>query len=224
MTPEYRLGLAVFDLDGTLLSTRSPYGYVHQALGVEAQAAAVYARYKAGELTYMEWGQEEIALWRGQSAERIKAITAAIPYRPGAREVVAQLRRAGVAVALLSAGFDLHVTQRARELGVDEAIFNRLEVRDGRLTGAFGGGVDGHEKGELIGALQDRFGASPMETLAAGDTRYDIPMFVRAAVSIAVDPADPSVVEAADFELPGGDWRLAWGLIEELRPGWLPKI
>ena len=37
----HTLKLAVFDLDGTLKSVRSPYDFVHRALGMKAQAAQI---------------------------------------------------------------------------------------------------------------------------------------------------------------------------------------
>ncbi len=216
------LRLAVFDLDGTLKAVRSPYSYVHRALGVERPAAEIFDRYQRGELSYFEWGQEEIALWRGLSVERLQQIVGEIPYYPGAVGFVRQLKTAGVIVVLVSAGFDIHVQRCAVELGADHAVYNGLEVVDGRLTGRFLGGVDGQNKGELVRQLQERYGTSKAETLAAGDTLYDISMFPEAAVSVAVSPSDPAVAEAANLLLPEGDWTGVWGMIERARPGWLP--
>ena len=150
------------------------------------------------------------------------AIVREIPYWPGAVEFVRRLRAAGVTVALISAAFDLHVQPCATELGAEVAFFNGLGVAGGRLTGEFFDGVDGHNKGELLASLQVRFGVEPAETLAAGDTLYDMSMFPRAAVRVAVSPADPAGAEAADLVLPDGDWTQVWEMIQALRPGWLP--
>jgi phosphoserine phosphatase len=217
-----KLKLAVFDLDGTLKQVTSPYSHVHRALGVHEQAARILARYRSGELTYVQWGQEEIALWRGLEVSRLVEIVSGIPYWPGAREFVGRLKAAGITVALVSAGFDVHVQRCAAELGADHAYYNRLGVEDGRLTGAFWAGVNSHNKGQLVRELQARFGATRAETLVAGDNDHDATMFPEAAVSIAVAPADPTVAAAADVVLADGDWRPVWGIIEARRPGWLP--
>jgi phosphoserine phosphatase len=216
-----QIKLAVFDLDGTLKAARSPYDFVHRALGVKAHAARVFARYQRGELSYFEWGQEEIGLWRDLPVERLMAIIRTIPYWPGAVSFVQRLKAAGVVVALVSAGFDLHVEHCAAELDADVALCNRLGVANGRLTGEFIDGVDSHNKGQLVQALQVRFGATRAETLAAGDTPADIRMFPNAAVSVAVAPAELPVAEAADLLFPDGDWSRAWEMIEAFRPGWL---
>lgn len=217
-----KLELAVFDLDGTLKAVRSPYGHVHRALGVHQQAARIVARYQRGELTHEEWGQQEIALWRGLRVDALDRIVRQIPYWPGAVDFVRRLKAGGVRVALVSAGFDLHVQLCAAELGADLALYNQLGVSNGRLTGEFSGGVDGHNKGDLVRQIQDRFQVGAAGTLAAGDTLYDIPMFREAEISVAVAPQEPAVAEAADLLLPDGDWAGAWDLIEGLRPGWLP--
>jgi phosphoserine phosphatase len=220
--PTSTLKLAVFDLDGTLKQVTSPYSHVHRALGVQEEAALILARYRRGELSYEGWGQEEIALWRGLEVARLVDIVSQIPYWPGAQDFVGRLRAAGVTVALVSAGFDVHVRRCAAELGVDHAYHNRLGIEDGRLTGAFWAGVNSHNKGKLVRELQARFGATRAETLVAGDNEHDTTMFPEAAVSIAVAPADPAVAAAADLLLPDGDWRPVLAMIESARPGWLP--
>jgi phosphoserine phosphatase len=222
MIHDSSLRLAVFDLDGTLTAVSSPYDYVHRALGVKAEAAKIKSRYQQGELDYLEWGREETRLWRNLPVEHLTAITQAIPYWPGAMDFVQRLKAAGVVVAIVSAGFDLHVEQRAAELEADVAFFNRLGVADRRLTGEFFAGVDSGNKGELVQALQARFGVTRAETMAAGDTVSDTHMFPNAAVSIAVAPGEAAVAEASDLLLPNGDWSSAWKMIQDFRPGWLP--
>jgi phosphoserine phosphatase len=217
-----RLKLAVFDLDGTLTQVPSPYRHVHHALGVQQQAERILARYRSGELSYTQWGAEEIALWQGLEVARLIEIVSEIPYRPGALEFVGRLKGGGVAVALVSAGFDVHVRRCAAQLDVDHAFFNRLGVEDGRLTGRFWAGVNSHNKGELVRELQARFGASQAETLVAGDNEHDATMFPEAAVRIAVAPSDQVVAAAADLVLADGDWRPVWATIAAARPGWLP--
>ena len=215
-----RCKLAVFDLDGTLKQASSPYQVVHHALGVEAAAAAVYERYQLGELDYAQWGQEEITLWRGLPVSQLLELIRQIPFLPGAQSVVASLHASGVQVALVSAGFDVHVQHCADELGIKEVYHNRLVIADGLLTGDLITTVDSHNKGQLVRELQAKFGIDPAETLVAGDTIWDIPMFAEAAVSIAVAPSDPAVGQAADLLLADGDWNRVPALVEKLRPGW----
>ena len=217
-----KLGLAAFDLDGTLKAVRSPYGFVHRALGVQVRAAEIYVRYQRGELSYREWGQEEIGLWGDLPAERLLEIVRTIPYWPGAVDFVRRLKAAGVVVAIVSAGFDLHVKRCATELEVDVAYCNQLGVTNGRLSGEYHTRVDSRNKGQLVQELQARYGLGRAETLAAGDTMHDTHMFANAGFSVAVAPGDDGVSEAADLLLPDGDWSDIWQMVEARRPGWLP--
>jgi HAD superfamily phosphoserine phosphatase-like hydrolase len=204
-----KLRLAVFDLDGTLKAVRSPFRYVSESLGLQAQAESIFVRFQRGEIAYQDWGKLEVALWQGTPEWRLIQILHTIPYRPGAVEFVRRLKSGGVIIVLISAAFRQHVEPSAEELAA-EFVCNSIGVADGLLTGDFSSRIDGRNKGS-----QD-------ETLTAGDTAGDISMFSESAISIAVDPESLEIVQAASLLLPENDWRQAWELIDALRPGWLP--
>jgi phosphoserine phosphatase len=111
---------------------------------------------------------------------------------------VGTLKRLGYTVAVVSGGFDRIVDPIAAELGIDHAVANRLEVVDGRLTGA------------LIGPILDRAGKAreleriaalervPLEqTVAIGDGANDLDMIAAAGLGVAFN-AKPVVRAAAD--------------------------
>jgi phosphoserine phosphatase len=214
--------LAVFDLDGTLTAVRSPFLYVSEALGFGKSAREIAARYWRGEITYQAWGCETVALWAGTLVSDLRCIVSRIPYRPGAVEFVQHLKRQGVAVALVSVAFEQHVGSRGDELGVDHVVCNQLHEKDGRVTGKFTYQVGCISKRELVRDLQLKYGVTLAQTLVAGDTTGDIPMFGEAAVSIAVAPESPEVQQAASIRLPEDDWNEARCLIARLRPDWFP--
>jgi phosphoserine phosphatase len=216
-----KLRLAVFDLDGTLKAVRSPFRYVSESLGLQAQAESIFVRFQRGEIAYQDWGKLEVALWQGTPEWRLIQILHTIPYRPGAVEFVRRLKSGGVIIVLISAAFRQHVEPSAEELAA-EFVCNSIGVADGLLTGDFSSRIDGRNKGKIINDLQTRFGISQDETLTAGDTAGDISMFSESAISIAVDPESLEIVQAASLLLPENDWRQAWELIDALRPGWLP--
>ena len=222
-SPRSKLRLAIFDLDGTLTAVRSPYRFVSRALGLDTEAAQVFARFQRGEINYRDWGRHEVALWKGVPLGQFIRIIHSIPYRPGAKEFVHLLKATGVSIALISAAFQPHVERCAAELGADVSLFNRLGVFNDRLTGEFFSEIGGDNKGKLARGLLSRFDITREEALAAGDTQGDIPMFSEVAASIVVEPESPEVAQAADLLLPGGDWSRAWTLLEEFRPGWLPS-
>jgi len=218
-----QLGLAVFDLDGTLTTVRSPFLYVSEAFGVGSDARDIADRYWRGEISYRTWGREIAALWSGRSTEELRRVVAQIPYRPGVMAFLRRLKQSGVIVALLSVAFEQHVRPRGLELGVDYMECNELHEEKGRLTGKFSHRVDHANKRELVRRLQRSYGKTPEHTLVAGDTTGDVAMFGEAVVSIAVDPESLVVQEAASLRLPNDDWGEAWNLINEQRPNWLPE-
>jgi len=202
-----RIRLAVFDLDGTLTSVRSPFHYISTLLGYGEQANEIADRYRKGEICYKSWGKEIVLLWRGLRESQIIEIASTIPYRTGAIEFIEALKLSGVSIAIVSVAFPQHVMYRSKTLGANFVRCNTLGVEKGYLTGEFTYIVDDQNKKDIIKEIQISNGISLMETIVAGDTQGDIPMFSEAAISIAVDPETELVRESASVCLPDADWR-----------------
>ena len=205
------LRLAVFDLDGTLKPRRDPYTYLHERLGVADQAKALTARGLAGKLSYEEWLRGDAALWRGTTRAHLEQLMQDLPYTPGARETIAALKARGVEVVIISAGLLFHAELVARDLGISRYVANEVVFSDGGadavVTGEVVAAVSIENKGALLDAMQEELGMGPEVTLAVGDMRSDIPLFERAAVSMAVQPHSDAVAEMADIVLPQADLR-----------------
>lgn len=205
------LKLAVFDLDGTLKPRRDPYTYLHECLGVVEKARDLTAKGIAGELTYEAWLRGDAALWRGTPRAVLEQLMREIPYTPGARETVAALKSRGVEIVIISAGLLFHAELVARDLGIAHAIANEIVFSDDGagavVTGEVVAAVSIKNKGVLLDAMQEELGLGPEVTLAVGDMRSDVPLFERAAVSVAVQPHSDAVAEAADIVLPQADLR-----------------
>ncbi len=230
VSPQNTLELAVFDLDGTLKPLRDPYVHLHEQLGVVEEAAALTARGLAGELTYEEWLRGDAGLWKGTPRAVVERIVREIPYAPGARETIATLRSHGVEVALVSAGLLFHAEIVAQELGISHVFANEIVFGPGEdgageiVTGDAVATVTITNKGEVVAALQERLGVPPAHTLVVGDTRGDLPMFARAAVSVAVQPSRPEVSAAADIVLPTADLRPLLARLHAYAPTfWSPE-
>ncbi len=201
----FALRLAVFDLDGTLKVAFSPWRYLHEALGVEDQAAVYRARFFRGEIDYWEWARLDAALWKGVELARVEDIFQHSEYRPGVRELFTLLNEHNVPTAIVSTGLGVHVRQVAADLGVRRTVSNELVVRDGRLTGEALVRVTEESKGEAMTALRRDFGAQPQECLAVGDGPADVDLFAQAGLAIAVCPRDGRVRDAADVIIDDGD-------------------
>ena len=196
-----RIKCAFFDVDGTLKAERDPYLYLHRQLGTEEQGLASLEMFERGEIDYDEWGQLDARLWAGQDAAHVTRLLADIPWMPGARQLVAALRRAGVKIALVSSGLDLHVNKVSAELGADFAFANQLCLEDGHLSGELRIGVPQWSKGEIVAGVMAQAGLLSPDCIAVGDGLADVAMFERVGWSVAVAPKEEEVREAASLIL-----------------------
>ena len=216
------LRLAIFDLDGTLKQARDPYVYLHQRLGTWEVAQTFFAQGVSGQLPYSEWLQFDASLWKGVSRAAMEAIFRDNPYLPGARETVCSLRQAGVQVAVVSTGLNVHAELVQAELELDWIIANELLFEDGYATGAARERVPEGGKGQIVEQLQAELHVPPTDCLAVGDSTSDAAMFARVRIGVAVNPSSDQVRLAASFVLESLD---LWPLLPKLRetvPGWLP--
>jgi HAD superfamily phosphoserine phosphatase-like hydrolase len=212
------LRLAVLDVDGTLKCAESPYTYLHERLGVAHLAAEHRELALAGRISYGEWLDRDVALWKGQPADGLAVLLAENPYVPGAPELLRALKRNGVLLALVSAGFTLNTDPVAAEFEADYVLANDLRVVDGILDGSAVNHVPEGGKALFAATLMRRLGITPEETLAAGDTRGDLELFDCAGLRLAVNPKSPELRARADVvfepDLTGAvDWLAARGYL-----------
>lgn len=193
--------LVVFDMDGVLVDAVSSWVYVHRHFQVNNDHS-LYA-YLDGEIDDLEFIRRDISLWTKKepaiTALSIEEILSKVPLMPGARETISTLRSRGVRTAIVSAGIDLLSKRIARELSMDLEFANGL-VTDGhgRLSGEGILRVKLMEKGDAVAEAAEALGADLAETVAVGDSRYDVSMFERAGKGIAFQPVDDIVRERAD--------------------------
>jgi phosphoserine phosphatase len=117
---------------------------------------------------------------------------------PGARTFVRTLHRLGFTVAVVSGGFHAVIDPIARELGIQHAEANHLEVADGRLTGRLEGQIiDRAGKAAVLRRIAAAEGVPLEQTVAIGDGANDLDMLAAAGLGIAFN-AKPVVREQAD--------------------------
>ena len=129
-----------------------------------------------------------------RSAERLQ-------LNPGASELVAACKKAGLKVLLVSGGFTFFADRVAKSLGIDYVKSNQLEVVSDRLTGRlldqpWGDICDGQEKCETLLQTCTLLGIQPRQSIAVGDGANDLPMMDAAGLSVAYH-AKPKVRERA---------------------------
>ncbi len=216
------LRLAVFDMDGTLKRARDPYVYLHRRLGTLEAAEVWTEQGRRGEISYVQWLGLDVSLWKGRPRSLLRQLLRENPYLPGAKETVRALRERGVRVVIISSGLLLQAEMVAADLGIDLVRANEIgfagDEQDPVVSGEVRAWVPFAAKGEVLAGLQAELGVVPEECLAVGDGRTDLPLFERAAVSVAVAPTDPEVAAAADIVLPEQDLRPLLPLLQQRAP------
>jgi phosphoserine phosphatase len=189
--------LVVMDVDSTLIQDEVIELLAAHA-GREAEVAAVTEAAMRGELDFAASLRQRVAVLEGLPASVLDEVRKAVQFTPGARTLVRTLKRLGFTVAIVSGGFIEIVADLARELGIDHAQANQLEIVDGRLTGrVIGDIVDREGKAAALRRFAAEAGLPLSRTVAIGDGANDLDMLEVAGLGIAFN-AKPVVREQAD--------------------------
>lgn len=163
--------------------------------GKKSEVAAITEAAMRGEIAdYAESLRQRVALLAGVPVEAAQeVIDQALRLTPGARQLVAGAKAAGLTTLLVSGGFTLFTTPVAEMLGFDRVRSNVLEVDQGLLTGRLVGEiVDGEAKANTLKALCEELGVPTNKSIAVGDGANDLPMMALAGLSVA-HKAKPAV-------------------------------
>ncbi|MGH7095135.1 MAG: HAD-IB family phosphatase, partial [Stellaceae bacterium] len=143
----------------------------------------------------------------GAAADLLDHVAARIRLSPGARPLVATMRRTGAPTALVSGGFAVFAERIAAELGFDHVLANRLDLVGGRIAGTVARPiVTGQTKRAFLLTLAAEHAVPLAATLAVGDGANDLPMLRVAGLGIAYR-AKPAVAAAARRRLDHADLR-----------------
>ena len=201
--------LIAFDMDSTLINIEC-VDEIADAVGRKAQVAAITEATMRGEIAdFKESLRQRVALLKGVTVADMERVFAErLQLNPGAAELVAACKQAGMKVLLVSGGFTFFADRVRDLLQIDFTRSNVLEIDDGVLTGkmvdqAWGDICDGAEKRRMLLQTCADLGISPQQAIAMGDGANDLPMMAEAGLSVAVH-AKPKVREQAMVAINSG--------------------
>ncbi|MGH7058834.1 MAG: phosphoserine phosphatase SerB [Stellaceae bacterium] len=199
-----RKQLLVADLESTIIENEM-LDDLAGLVGVGPRVAEITRRAMNGEIDFSAAIEARVALLAGIGNSVLEKAATGIRLTPGARALVATMRRAGARTALVSGGFTVFAERVATALGFDHVIANRLEFADSRLAGrVLSPIVTGETKRRaLLGFVAD-YGLSPAEVIAVGDGANDLAMLGAAGLGIAFH-AKPAVAAAARWRIDHAD-------------------
>jgi phosphoserine phosphatase len=188
--------LVAFDMDSTLIQVEV-IDELAKRYGVGDEVSAITSGAMRGEFDFKESLRRRLALLKGLDASVLEDVARNLPLTEGAERLIVNLKRLGFKVAIISGGFTYFGERLKQLLGIDYVYANKLEIKDGRLTGrVIGPIVDGARKAELLGRLADKEGISLQQVAAVGDGANDLPMLGLAGLGIAFH-AKPKVKAGA---------------------------
>lgn len=192
--------LVVFDMDSTLIQGEI-INELARVRGCEDKVSEITARAMGGELDFSESLRERVSLLEGTPVGVLDEVYRSIKLAEGARELILVLKRLGYRLAVISGGFTFFTNRLKTELGLDYAYANKLEVKDGYLTGRVSGViVDGVRKGDLLNTLAQTEGIGTDQVIAIGDGANDLQMLELAGLGVAFN-AKAAVRERADHAI-----------------------
>ncbi|MFC2400523.1 phosphoserine phosphatase SerB [Streptococcus sobrinus] len=193
-------GLLVMDVDSTLVQEE-----VIDLLGAEAglgeKIAAITERAMNGELDFKQALEERVSLLKDLPEAIFEQVFQKIHFNRGAKELVNELHRRGYKVGLVSGGFHETVDRLAAAANIDYVVANRLEVKNGLLTGRTLGDIVTKEvKVAKLKEWAAENGLTLDQTIAMGDGANDLPMIQTAGIGIAFC-AKPIVRQQAPYQI-----------------------
>ncbi len=167
----------IFDLDGTLIDSVYPHALAWQQalrqIGIEAPAWAIHRRIgMSGSLLAKSVAREHGRSLNDAVIESLEARHSAIfkdlapppPPLPGARDLLAFLREAGIAHGIATSGKTSEVESSLKEL----ALAKSAVIVDGEMVGSV------KPEPDLFLKCQEMLGVDRSQCLIVGDAIWDI--------------------------------------------------
>lgn len=196
-------GVAILDMDGTLLSKRSIDLFCAE-LGLTERLAQVdrlsshLAAYKISGII--------ASFFKGIPRDRLEGLLDSIPLNEGADDFVNFLKSKGFFVAIATDSYEFLAERLARRIGADAAYGNIVEVRGDFLTGNLLTDrrclkVEGCREYStcklwFMRKLKNKIGGL---TVAVGDGDSDLCAIGGADIGVAYRPKTNSIAMVADF-------------------------
>ena len=205
--------LIAFDMDSTLINIEC-IDEIADAVGRKAEVSAITEAAMRGEITdFKDSLRRRVALLKGVTVADMEGVyTERLRINPGAPELIAACKAAGMKVLLVSGGFTYFANRVKERLGIDFARSNILEVESGPTCGTLTGRLvaqswgdicDGAEKRRTLLEVASLMGIEPSQCIAMGDGANDLPMMGVAGLSVAYH-AKPKVREQAMVSIESG--------------------
>jgi len=213
--------LAVLDMDGTLLESRS-IDVLCQKFGLETKLKEIDSRDDFLEDYIVS---EAIAqLFARMRASDLEKVFDGISIVNGAKEFIDFLKERKFLTAIVTDSYTFLASRLAEKLGINIVWGNKLEIVGGIITGRILMPLGWQKqkncqkkavcKLHAMYKLAQKHEIGMNKTLAIGDSKSDFCMIKRAAIGVAFRPKDPEIVKIADLVI----YEDFFELVDKLKP------
>ncbi|MBI3678394.1 MAG: phosphoserine phosphatase SerB [Proteobacteria bacterium] len=200
-----RKKLLIADMDSTIITCECLDELADMA-GLKPKITAITERAMRGEIAFEPALRERVAMLKGLPLDALeRTYKERVRLNPGAKALVATMKKHGARTMLVSGGFTYFTERVAKEAGFDEHQANMLLDDGAALTGFVREPVLGREaKLKALESAVAALGLNFDDVLCVGDGANDLAMIERAGLGVAYR-AKPIVAEAAGARIDHGD-------------------
>ena len=214
--------LVVFDVDGTLVDNiEYSWELFHNYFEVD-EKKRIHAKdaYYRGDITYLEWAEHDIGLWKGKGVTKddfFKAMKR-IQLMNGALALIAYLKKKNVKLAIVSGSMNviLEYLLPAYLDIFDDVFLSHLEFdSNGKLTGAQVTEFDMDKKANALHKILKKENLKPEDCVFIGDHHNDVKIAEEAGLAIAFDCKSDDLRKVADVVIDKKDLMEVIPFLEE---------
>jgi len=192
--------LIFFDMDSTLVDMEITDEMARRA-GVYREVSRITEKAMRGDFDFEESLIQRVALIKGLAVSELTEIRNNMRLSQGVEELTTTLRWLGYKLGVITGGFDFFSDYLKEKLGFDFAFANKLEIKNGVLTGRIVGPIiDAAPKARIVNKTSCDQGILLDQTVVVGDGANDALMLGQAGLGIAYN-AKKGVDRAANVSL-----------------------
>ncbi len=195
------ISTVIFDLDGTLTKTPSPWQYVHERLGVWENTACGYLEeWLSGRIGYDEFCRRDTRLWAGRSVREIEDYLDEIHLNRHVPDVVERLVQAKIPSIIISSGFRYIASKIQTQCNWTPLLIYANELIEGpevRIN-VSGDASSPLSKRSLAADALTYFDSSFDEALVVSDTQRDLQTLADCRYKLLIENED-DLLKVAEF-------------------------
>jgi phosphoserine phosphatase len=210
-----RVALFVSDMDSTLINIEC-IDEIADFANLKPQVADITERAMQGEVDFSTSLIERVALLKDLNVDVLeKVYTQRLEVNPGGKQLIKFFQSRDMKSAVVSGGFTYFTNRLAKDIGLDHARANILEIENELLTGRVQGDIiNATAKAKFVQELCQQYGLSTSQVIVAGDGANDLEMMAVAGLSVAYH-AKSSVIERANIAISFGGLDKIMDLFDE---------